>query len=236
MTRSKALAVGAIVLFSVALLPGVAAAQQSLSLNIGGFVVRGESGRVAGDTLVADLSAGTPFALDFRIQDFNNVTFGGEWLIGVGNFLEGGVGVSYYVRTVPSVYRDLVNNDGTEIQQDLRLRIVPITATVRLLPLGRHAAVQPYLGAGVGLFAWRYSETGEFVDSSQNIFRANFVGSGTTAGPVILGGVRFPVSTGFALGGEVRYQKADGSLSTDFLGDKIDLGGVTYQVNFILRF
>ena len=63
--------------------------------------------------------------------------------------VEVGAGVDFYQRTVPSIYRSLVDIDGTEIEQDLKLRQVPISATVRFLPLGRNAAVQPYIGAGV---------------------------------------------------------------------------------------
>ncbi len=50
--------------------------------------------------------------LAFQIDDFNAGTFGGEWLFGVGNFIETGVGVGYYQRTVHSVYRDFVNDNG----------------------------------------------------------------------------------------------------------------------------
>ena len=68
---------------------------------------------------------------------------------------------------MPSVYRDFVNTNGAEIAQDLKLRIVPFTATVRFLPIGR-GGVEPYVGGGLGVFNWRYSETGEFVDFSDN--------------------------------------------------------------------
>ena len=60
----------------------------------------------------------------------------------------------------------------------------------------------------------RYSETGKFVDSDNSIFNGNFVGSGTATGPVILGGVRFPIDR-FDVGGEIRYQSAKGDLPAD---------------------
>ena len=47
------------------------------------------------DVLLANLND-----LAFEIEDFNNWTFGGEWLFGVSNYLETGVGVGYYQRTV----------------------------------------------------------------------------------------------------------------------------------------
>ena len=80
--------------------------------------VSGDDSRVDDDVLLADLRRRWLFDID----DFNGVTFGGEWLFGLGDFLEAGVGVGYYQNTVHSVYRDFVNDDGTEIDQDLKLR------------------------------------------------------------------------------------------------------------------
>jgi outer membrane protein W len=206
--------------------------RQAVGFNLGYFAVRGEDARVDGDVLWEDLSS-----LAFDIKDFNFATFGGEWLFDVSDYLEAGVGVGYYQRTVPSVYRSVTHSDGSEIEQDLKLRIVPLTATVRFLPLGR-SSVQPYVGAGIGWFNWRYSEAGEFVDfRDDSIFSARFVDSGSSAGPVVLGGIRFPVSDLWLVGGELRYQKAEGNIESEgFLGDKIDLGGWTTSVTFHLRF
>ena len=176
------------------MVPGAAQAQQqSLSFNVGYFWVNGESGRVDGDTIVANLGGGD-FALDYKVEDFNNATFGAEWLVRMGKFLEVGVGAGYYAKSVPSFYAVLTHDDGRDITQDLRLRVVPVTVTARYFPLSHRAAVQPYIGAGVGVAIYRYSETGEFVDGDYNVFRANYVATGTATGPVILGGVRLPVN------------------------------------------
>ena len=145
--------------------------------------------------------------------------------------------LGYYSRTVPSVYEDFVDDDGTELQQDLRLRIVPFMATARLLPLGSDSPIQPYIGGGLGVFMWRYSEIGEFVDPSDlTIFSARYIADGTEVGPVVLGGIRFDAGDRASIGGEMRYQRARGTLDDDFLGDTIDLGGFTYQAVFHLRF
>jgi hypothetical protein len=134
------------------------------------------------------------------------------------------------------VYLNFVNANGTEIEQDLKLRVVPFTATIRFLPLGHHG-VEPYIGAGVGVFNWRYSESGQFLATDNSIFRDTFVGSGTSTGPVILGGVRVPVGA-WGVGGEIRYQSAKGDLPADqdFSGSKIDLGGFTYNFMIHVRF
>jgi opacity protein-like surface antigen len=210
-------------------------AKHLVAFNLGYFMVKGEDSRVDDDVLLADLND-----LAFEIDDFNNWTFGGEWLYGVGNFLETGVGLGYYQRTVTSVYRNFVNDNGSEIGQDLKLRIVPITATIRFLPAGRGAPVEPYIGAGVGIFNWRYSESGEFVDFSDgSIFREQYKADGTSVGPVIVAGMRFPIGDALTAGFEYKWQKAEGdtnSAQTDLLGDKIDLGGNTFSFTMHFRF
>jgi hypothetical protein len=206
-------------------------AQQTVNFNIGYFTPHSEDARTAGDELVADEDF-----LAFRVRDFNGASIGAEWLVPLGNFFEAGAGLSFTRRTVPSVYTDLVNSDGSEIEQDLRLRTIPIDFTFRALPLGQHNGFQPYIGAGLSLVNWRYSESGQFVDTTDNsIYNDSFVGNGTATGPVVLGGIRFSgdvLTSGF----EVRYRKAAGNLSTtDFIAPKIDVGGWTYQFNVGMR-
>jgi hypothetical protein len=225
-----------VVLFASGLvLPATSYAQQSLNIYVGGFVPKGEDSRTDNDVLVGNLKDA---GLKFNIGDFKRATIGGEWLFGLGERLDAGVGLGIYSKSVPSVYKDLTHSNGDEIEQDLKLRVVPFTFTARFLPLGRGAAIQPYIGAGVGVFAWRYSETGEFVDvTDSSIFRDSFAGSGATAGPVVLGGVGFPVGA-WSLGVEIRYQSAQGELPNDqgFAGTKIDLGGFNYLASFKVRF
>lgn len=206
---------------------------QAFGFNLGYFVLRSEESRVSGDVLFNDLES-----LAFDIDEFNGPTFGAEYLVGFGDFIEAGFGINYHQRTVPSVYRDLVNVNGAEIAQDLKLRVVPMTATVRFLPIGRRG-VAPYVGGGVGLFNWKYTETGEFVDSNDDIFRGSFGADGNAFGGVILGGIRVPVADMWTVGGEVRWQKAEGDTSAGqpgLLGDKIDLGGWTTSFTMHVRF
>ncbi|HXW04636.1 MAG TPA: outer membrane beta-barrel protein [Vicinamibacterales bacterium] len=208
--------------------------RQAVGFNLGYFAVRGEDSRTDGDVLLADLND-----LAFQIGDFSGFTFGGEYLFAVSDYLEVGAGLDFYQHTVPSVYREFVDSDGTEIAQDLKLRIVPITATVRFLPVGRSGAVQPYVGAGLGIFNWRYAEFGEFVDfSDDSIFRQRYEKSGSSLGPVILAGLRAPVGDFWSVGGEIRWQSAEGDdlFEDGFLDDKIDLGGWTTTFNFHFRF
>lgn len=224
---------GVLALLAVLAAPTTSYAQQSFNLYVGGFVPRGEGSRGRNDVLLNNLDF-----LAFDIKDFNAPTVGGEWLIGLNDFVDAGLGVGVTSRTVPSVYADLVNTNGREIEQDLKLRTVPFTATIRFLPIGRHDAFVPYVGAGVGIVHFRYTESGQFVDTFDNsIFSDTFTGSGTATGPVILGGARFPAGP-VDLGGEIRYQRALGDLpaSEGFAGSKIDLGGLSYLFTINVKF
>jgi hypothetical protein len=232
--------------------PASAQVVQSVSFGGGIFFPRAFDARTAGDVLVADLtqpevSPGVTASLDFRIQDFRSAQFVGEWHIAFAPHLEVGIGSGYQNRVVHSRYRDLVNGHGTdtqaddtEITQDLRLRVIPITGVLRVLG-GRVGHFQPYAGAGVTALVFHYSEVGDFVDTSDlSVFNDSFVATGTAFGPVILGGFRAPLGGDvYALNVEGRYQWASGNtggISAGFLGDKIDLSGGSLLFTFLIRY
>jgi hypothetical protein len=203
--------------------------------SVGYFALKAEDGRANDDVLVRNLDF-----LSFDVDDFNNAAVGGEFLLGLGNFVEAGVGVGFYQRTVPTVYTDFVDVDGSEIEQDLKLRVMPVTFSARVFPIGREAAVQPYLGGGLAILAWRYSESGEFIDfdAGRQLFRETFVDEGNETAPVVFGGVRFAATENFLVGGEFRWHGGDTALDPDqgFAGDRLDLGGYTMQATFHVRF
>jgi hypothetical protein len=207
-------------------------AQQTVNFTLGYFAPQDYESRTSGDVLIANSS----FLL-FDIDEFGGAAVGGEWLVGLGNFFEAGAGISYTGQSVPSVYRDFIDSDGTEVDSDLELRLVPIAFTVRLLPFGQRSPIQPYVGGGLGIINWRYRETGEFIDfgAGREIIVDTFEESGSSTGPIFLGGVRF-AGQRITAGGEVRFHDAEGDLPNDFAGPKIDLGGWTYNFTVGVRF
>ena len=230
MTRSLRFAL-ALVCSSVVFDAQPALAQQTFNVSLGYFTPRGQDARVGGDVLNANRNF-----LTFNIKDFNGASIGGEWLFPVGNYIEAGAGVAFTRRTVPTVYTRLLNANGSEIEQELRLRTVPAAFTFRVLPLGQDRGFQPYLGGGLGVISWRYSESGQFVDTRTNaIFNNSYVGSGTATGPIAMGGIRFAGDT-LASGFEIRYQAAQADLAPPFAGPKIDLGGWSYLFTIGARF
>jgi len=244
--RRQLLSLAAVILVGGLVTTPSASAQQSVNFFVGGFVptsfdARGDvSGGRSNDVLVNNFNF-----LNFNLDRFKAATFGGEYLVGLGDFFEAGAGIRYYQKTVPAFDVNYVNSNGSNINADLKLRIVPFDATFRVLPLGHRSPIVPYVGAGIGIYAWRYSESGQFVDYPANgtlprnpsIFHGTFTGSGTAVGPVVLGGIRIPIGP-LAPGFEVRYQGGKGDLPGDqsFSATKIDLGGMNYLFTFEVRF
>jgi hypothetical protein len=207
-------------------------AQQTVNFTVGHFSPFDPSSRVSGDVINENLTF-----LVFDPDEFGGASFGGEWLVGLGTFLEAGAGVSYSAQTVPSFYADFIDPDGTEVDQDLHLRTTPIAFTVRVLPFGQSSPIQPYFGGGLAVINWKYRESGEFIDfnAGREIFVDTFEATGTSTGAIVLGGVRF-AGRRFTAGGEFRYQHASGDLPSDFSAPKIDLGGWTYNFTVGARF
>ena len=235
-SRTRARALGAARALAITLLlPVVASAQVDnvVTFNAGYFALQGMDARGEDDVLYRNLDF-----LAFDPEEFNGFTFGGDWGFGVGRYFELVAGAGYYQGSTDSVYRDLVDEDGTEIWQELKLRVVPMTFGARVFPIGRDIPVQPYVGGGLGVFAWRYSESGEWVDEvDYSIFRGTFVADGFAVGPVLFAGVRFG-SGPLMFTTEFRYQHAEGDLDEGegFAGSKIDLGGYNTLFGLAIKF
>jgi len=209
--------------------------KQTVNFTIGYFALKGLDSRVDDDVLLNELQSAQP--LLFEVKDFNSAIVGGEYLFGIGSNFEAGIGVGYAQRTVHSIYARLTHADNTEIEQELKLRQIPVTFTGRFLLLPRGSAVEPYVGAGLVAIRYRYSEVGEFVADDRTVFPARYLAEGTAVGPTVLAGLRAPVGN-WSVGGEVRWQKAEASGLRDleFIGDKFDLGGWTANFTFGVRF
>ena len=212
---------------------GAADAKSTVNFSIGYFMLKGLESRVEDDVLLNNLQNAHP--LLFEIDDFNSATFGAEYLYAIGPHFEAGVGVGYTQRTVPTIYEDLVRPNDVEIEQELKLKQVPVTFTGRVLLMPRGSAVEPYIGAGLIAIRYRYSEVGDFVDANGEIFPERYVAEGVAVGPTVFGGLRGAIDR-YTVGGELRWQKAEGKdlYEKGFLGDKLDLGG--WNVNFTFGF
>jgi hypothetical protein len=222
--------------------PASAQIVQSINVGFGAFFPRGFDSRVRGDVLVEDLTTFDPLLFD--IGEFKAGQFFGEWNIQFNRHFEVGTGLGYYSETVPSIYRDTVNElpNGVrvEIPQDLRLRMSPLSAVLRVVA-GREGGIQPYVGGGVAALFWQYSEIGDFVDTTEGtVFSDRYVASGTAPAGLFIMGVRWPIGGDiYGLTTEWRYQFASGNTggpAAGFLNDKIDLSGGQLNFGFTVRF
>ena len=137
-----------------------AAAQQTLNFSLGYFTVRGEDARVEGDVLNENREL--PRVRRSTTSTARRSAANGSCRS--ASIFEAGAGrrASPGARCRRSTH-DFVDTDGSEIEQDLRLRLVPVAFTVRVLPLGQASRVQPYFGGGL---AWSTGATASRVSSS----------------------------------------------------------------------
>jgi opacity protein-like surface antigen len=95
----------------------------------------------------------------------------------------------------------------------------------------RDAAIVPYLGIGGGVYFWRLTEVGDFIDFSTpslEIFFDFFEDEGSTLGYYYQAGLEVPVARNWSVYAEGRWQKAEDDLGGDFEGlGEIDLSGRT---------
>lgn len=238
MRRSlKVLGIGILAIAGLAASAVSASAQivQSVNLSVGVLMPRGEASRVNNDVWLANLPI-----FRFEVKDFTGGELSGEWNFAFNNRIELGLGGAFYQRTVPTNYRDYTNSDHSEITSNFQLRTIPVTAVVRFIPFGKPGQFQPYVGGGVVVTRWRYSEIGDFIDFNDNfnVYNARYIATGTSTGAVMLAGFRAPIGGDvYAITMEGRYQTGQGNLNTnDFLDSKIDLGSTSLRFGFLIRF
>jgi hypothetical protein len=216
----------ALTILSILLVFGMAFADQALSLKIGLFQ----------PALSSDLWDINIENLAFSKQDMLDLYFGGEYEFFLGSRFSISFGGETYNKTIASQYTDWEYDDGTPIYQSLSLRITSFEANLKLYPMGYRAKIYPFLGAGAGIFAWRYAQWGEFINFDDMSVSEGYAETNTyTLGFSGLAGIgiRLNRSTGLFL--EVKYLYLKGKLSSFFEGfEKLDMSGLKYNLGFTL--
>jgi hypothetical protein len=241
MSRRAAVVLG---LSLVAMSPAAGWAS-GLEVRLGGFAPRAQSDLFSDD---ADLytrrsrsdECTATSCPGIEKKDWRGGYGGAEYSFDLGHHAELGFSIDGYERRIPTSYRNSVRDDGSEIRQDLRLTIVPVGVSLRLLPASRYAPVQPYVTVGGDVFFYKYEEFGDFIDffdDSRPISPDHFRSEGAVVGGHAAAGLRIPMGHDFALTGEVRYQFAEKRrMNDDFDLNHIDLNGASATVGVRLRF
>jgi opacity protein-like surface antigen len=139
------------------------------------------------------------------------------------------------------------NGDGDEIKQKTTLTQIPLTASLKLYPIGRgrqvgkHAWIRatfvPYVGGGLGATWYKLKQDGDFVDFTDlSIFEAELESDAWAFAKHAFAGIDIGITRNFGAVLEGRYYWAEASLKDDFVGfDRIDLDGARIMVGFNLR-
>jgi hypothetical protein len=199
---------------------------QSFNLKLGGFYPAMES----------DLWTDNLENLAFDKQDMLGVYCGAELEMEMGRYFTLAVEGGYYSQEVFSAYRDYEHQDGSPINQDLSLRITSLEADFKLYPLGYRNVFNPYIGGGVGVYAWKYIQGGEFINFEDGtIYEGEAYTRTITPGFNAKAGFVYRFKRSLGISFEARYTYLKGELSGLFEGfNKLDLGGVTFTMGLNL--
>lgn len=212
----------------MALVPGEASAS-GIEFRLGGMVPRAKS-------ILFDDS----FALyDIQKKDFTGAFGGIEFTKGLAPNIELGLSIDGYGREIPSVYRDFTRPSGREIEQTLRLVIVPASAIVRLVPGGRYRTLTPYAGVGVSAIFWQYEEFGDFIDFGDRnlpVVFDSFKSTGSTVGLVLNAGLRYRINEDFQVTADYRRFSGKQKMGGDFAPNEIDVSGDAFTLGLRLTF
>jgi hypothetical protein len=173
---------------------------RAAQFRLGGYFLEAEGGLWEANEAV--------FTLDG--SDFDGVAAGFSYVHSASNYLDIGVNIDFIGETVLSSDRDF-REEGTNglILHDTELAVVPLTADVRFLPLGRYRMrgerrvlkPVPYVGVGLGFNFWEYEEVGDFVDDSDpffpEIYFDRYKDSGAAFEVHALAGIELPVAPRF---------------------------------------
>lgn len=211
-------------------------AASGLELRVGGMVPRAKSILFDDDVSL------------YRVEkkDFAGGFGGIEFTKGVSSNFELGLSVDGYGREIPTSYRDFTRPSGREIEQTIRLVIVPASAILRVLPGGRYRELTPYLGAGIAAISWQYEEFGDFIDfvaPGQPVSFDSFKSRGSTAGLVLNAGLRYRINEDLQVTADFRNFSGEQTMGGDFktrergaTPNVIDVSGAAFTVGVRLTF
>lgn len=178
--------------------------------------------------------------LTLEKSDFNTGAFAAEVGVNVTPRVDVLLGFDLNRARTGSEYRDFIDNRGQPIEQTTELGQTNFTASVKfaVLPKGRAVSrlawiprtVVPYVGAGAGIGKYKFVQTGDFVDFTDNgVFSDVFRSEGWTPLAHAFGGVDVRVLRHMLISFEGRYHWSTAELTQDFVGfDPIDLGGLRF--------
>lgn len=190
-----------------------------------------------GDSRYWDDSA---FDFDRTADDFEDAAFGVSYIKPLGDRLGLQISGFFYEGTEDLAYRRFEDQFGNDIVHTTELELAAVTLGLIYKFGGPNAALIPYVGAGGGVYAWRLSEFGDFIDFSdpqREIFDDFFEDEDEALGFYFTTGLEVPLADTWGLFAEARWDHADADLGGDFrdLGE-LDLSGRSYSAGISFNF
>ncbi|MBN2345819.1 MAG: hypothetical protein JXO51_05455 [Candidatus Aminicenantes bacterium] len=198
---------------------------QSVSMKLGLF-----SPRMQSDLWEINLEN-----LTFSRSDMSSGYYSGEYEIYIDRHASFAIEIGSYAKSIYAQYRDYTFEDGSPIYQNISLRIVPIEANLKYYPIGHRHRLNPFIGAGAGVYAWTYQQWGDFINFEDDTVNEGFAetrkfGFGFNGRL----GLVFRFQSRLALALEGKYLFLKGRLSEYFQGfDLLDMGGFSIHVGII---
>jgi opacity protein-like surface antigen len=218
----------------------VSASAGDLTLRVGAFIPSVNSNLFSDDSdLYSRVGSGDATPAGLKKSDWIGVSGGLAYFSKIAPNVQLGVSVDGYGRQFDTSYRNYTRPDGSEVQQTLRVRMIPLGLSIRIAPTSRRARLAPYIEFGGDAISYKYEEFGDFIDFQDDSLPVKsdaFVSEGFGFGYHVAAGLKIPISPDFSIVGEGRYQHAKDRMGDDFRNNEIDLSGWTATVGFNVRF
>jgi opacity protein-like surface antigen len=174
------------------------------------------------------------------VKDLEDVVGGLDYVFQVQRNVGIMLSADYYEGQQDQSYRNFEDNFGHRISHTTTFDVVPLTVGIKVDLAPPSSPIVPYVGAGGGLYTWRYEERGDFIDfgtSHRDVFSSTLEDDGAALGYFVMAGLEVPISPYFSVLAEARWDRADDELGGDFedLGT-IDLGGRRVMGGLAWRF
>lgn len=209
------------------------------------ITVRGGYDRPMGRSDIYDFATKQ---LTLNKRDFAAASYQVDLNVRVSERFDLGISGGEATRTSPSEFRNFIDNNDQPIEQNTRLRRVPLTLGVKYAltapgeRIGKFAWIParltPWAGLGGGTMRYNFTQVGDFVDfQTLNVFTKEYTSEGWTPMAYVHLGADLMLNTHFALTGDLRYTTARAPLSGAFVGfNKIDLSGTAASMGLTLRY
>ena len=173
--------------------------------------------------------------------------------------------VEWYDNAKTGIYKDFIGDTidgddyafdygvGFEIEHVFSVSIVPIQASLKLMPGRRAGTIIPYIGGGIGLYLWNVRIQGDMVNFTESelfydpdldadvegyaIYPADARENRVSIGFHGFAGIMVPLVRRVSLDIEAKYNYAEGTLKDSFQGfEPFDLSGFQVTAGLSLWF